>query len=34
MPDCEIFIVPECGHSAYWERPDMFNLPTAFDNDW
>jgi pimeloyl-ACP methyl ester carboxylesterase len=25
IPDCEIFIVPECGHSAYWERPDIFN---------
>ena len=23
---CEIFIVPECGHSAYWERPDIFNM--------
>jgi pimeloyl-ACP methyl ester carboxylesterase len=25
LPECEIFIVPECGHSAYWERPDLFN---------
>jgi pimeloyl-ACP methyl ester carboxylesterase len=25
LADCEIFIVPECGHSAYWERPDIFN---------
>lgn len=25
LPDCEIFILPECGHSAYWERPDVFN---------
>ena len=21
----EVFIVPEAGHSAYWERPDLFN---------
>jgi pimeloyl-ACP methyl ester carboxylesterase len=26
IPGCEIFIVPECGHSAYWERPDIFNM--------
>jgi pimeloyl-ACP methyl ester carboxylesterase len=25
IANCEIFIVPECGHSAYWERPDIFN---------
>jgi pimeloyl-ACP methyl ester carboxylesterase len=25
LPNCEIFIVQECGHSAYWERPDVFN---------
>lgn len=25
IPDCEIFIVEECGHSPYWERPDVFN---------
>jgi pimeloyl-ACP methyl ester carboxylesterase len=25
IPGCELFIVPECGHSAYWERPDIFN---------
>jgi pimeloyl-ACP methyl ester carboxylesterase len=22
---CESVVVPECGHSAYWEQPDMFN---------
>ena len=21
----ELVIVPECGHSIYWERPDLFN---------
>jgi len=21
----ELHILPECGHSAYWERPDLFN---------
>lgn len=25
IPNCEIGIVPECGHSVYWERPDVFN---------
>jgi len=25
LPDCELLILPECGHSAYWERPDLFN---------
>jgi pimeloyl-ACP methyl ester carboxylesterase len=25
IPGCEIFVLPECGHSAYWERPDLFN---------
>ncbi len=25
LPDCEVFVVQECGHSAYWERPDVFN---------
>ncbi len=23
--DCETLIVPEAGHSAYWEQPDVFN---------
>jgi pimeloyl-ACP methyl ester carboxylesterase len=22
---CESLVVPECGHSAYWEQPEMFN---------
>lgn len=21
----ESFVIPECGHSGYWERPDLFN---------
>jgi pimeloyl-ACP methyl ester carboxylesterase len=25
IPNAEVVIVPECGHSAYWERPDLFN---------
>ena len=25
MPGSELTIIPECGHSAYWERPDIFN---------
>jgi len=25
FPNCESFVVPECGHSAYWEQPDTFN---------
>lgn len=25
IPGCELQILPECGHSAYWERPDLFN---------
>ena len=25
IPNCAIFMVAECGHSAYWERPDIFN---------
>jgi pimeloyl-ACP methyl ester carboxylesterase len=20
-----VVVVPECGHSAYWEQPDIFN---------
>ena len=22
---CESLVIPECGHSAYWEQPEMFN---------
>jgi pimeloyl-ACP methyl ester carboxylesterase len=25
IPNCRISIVAECGHSIYWERPDIFN---------
>jgi len=25
FPNCESVVVPECGHSAFWEQPDMFN---------
>ena len=25
FPRCESVVVPECGHSAYWERPEAFN---------
>jgi pimeloyl-ACP methyl ester carboxylesterase len=25
VPDNEVAIVAECGHSPYWERPDVFN---------
>ena len=25
VPDNEIVIAPECGHSIYWEQPDFFN---------
>jgi pimeloyl-ACP methyl ester carboxylesterase len=25
IPDVELIIVPETGHSPYWERPDLFN---------
>jgi pimeloyl-ACP methyl ester carboxylesterase len=25
IPIAELRIFPECGHSAYWERPDLFN---------
>ena len=24
-PRCESIVLPECGHSAYWEQPEMFN---------
>ena len=25
VPDNEVVIVPECGHSSYWEHPEFFN---------
>ena len=25
VPDNEVVIVPECGHSPYWETPEFFN---------
>ncbi len=25
IPDSEVVIVPECGHSPYWEQPEFFN---------
>jgi pimeloyl-ACP methyl ester carboxylesterase len=25
IPNAEIMVVPEAGHSLYWERPDIFN---------
>jgi pimeloyl-ACP methyl ester carboxylesterase len=25
FPNCESAIVPECGHSAFWEQPERFN---------
>lgn len=25
IPNAEMIIVPECGHSAYWEQPELFN---------
>jgi pimeloyl-ACP methyl ester carboxylesterase len=25
FPRCESIVLPECGHSAYWEQPEMFN---------
>lgn len=25
IPDNEVVIVPECGHSPYWEQPEFFN---------
>jgi pimeloyl-ACP methyl ester carboxylesterase len=25
IPNCETLIVPEAGHSVYWEQPDIFN---------
>jgi len=25
VPNNELVIVPECGHSPYWEQPELFN---------
>jgi pimeloyl-ACP methyl ester carboxylesterase len=25
FPDCESVVIPECGHSAFWEQPEAFN---------
>ena len=25
FPDCESLVIPECGHSAFWEQPELFN---------
>jgi pimeloyl-ACP methyl ester carboxylesterase len=25
IPDNELLVAPECGHSIYWERPDLYN---------
>lgn len=25
IPGAESFVVPDCGHSAFWEQPDVFN---------
>jgi pimeloyl-ACP methyl ester carboxylesterase len=25
LPNNELVIVPECGHSPYWEQPEFFN---------
>ena len=25
FPNCESIVVPECGHSAFWEQPELFN---------
>lgn len=25
IPNSELLVITECGHSAYWERPDQFN---------
>ena len=25
VPNNEVVIVPECGHSPYWEQPEFFN---------
>jgi pimeloyl-ACP methyl ester carboxylesterase len=25
IPGSALSVIPECGHSAHWERPDIFN---------
>jgi pimeloyl-ACP methyl ester carboxylesterase len=25
VPNCESLVIPECGHSAFWEQPETFN---------
>lgn len=25
FPICESLVIPECGHSAFWEQPELFN---------
>ncbi|RJQ80401.1 alpha/beta fold hydrolase [Pseudonocardiaceae bacterium YIM PH 21723] len=30
LPSAETLVIPECGHSPHWERPDLFN-PTVLD---
>jgi pimeloyl-ACP methyl ester carboxylesterase len=25
IPDCEFTTVPEAGHAAFWEQPDVWN---------
>ena len=25
FPNCESVVIPECGHSAFWEQPELFN---------
>ena len=25
FPNCESLVIPECGHSAFWEQPEAFN---------
>lgn len=25
FPNCESAVIPECGHSAFWEQPELFN---------
>ena len=25
FPNCESLVIPECGHSAFWEQPELFN---------
>jgi pimeloyl-ACP methyl ester carboxylesterase len=25
FPNCQSVVIPECGHSAFWEQPEAFN---------